>query len=478
MPTSALPALAKAALDEVALAFNVPSELCLFGITAAMAIAAQSNVDVVRPGGGSMPTSEMLLYIGASSSGKSLILRKFLSAVNELDDQFKPEFDQIRVEYKIRSKRWSKEFEKLIAKVERARSAGKEISLELQSKVSACRLAQPKPPRSVRFILTESTKIGLLRTSGNWPWISIVSHEGTKTLNGLVMDSGFVNTILDGDSIERDTGHGTQRMINPRGSIILITHPDAFKDFLGRHREDSTDNGLLPRTTAFAPFQANHPRDQYRAVQPCMPDLARFNARIREMLLNSLEAKLDGTFKQRILNLSPSAEVTWLTYARELKAATAQGNALHRVPAAAARSADKALRRAARDHLFLDEPSDHISDATMRNAISIEIGLLADWCALLGPAPEEPIEMQCARALHKTLYEHLQRGGITSFKASWLQPRASVLVRKQPHYDMAVTVLAHQGMLSIEQMFATRKATRFIHLNTNAILSVAPSYWV
>lgn len=476
--TSALPALAQAAVDEVAAIFNVQPHLGLFGTTAAMAIAAQSNVDVIRPGGGSMPTSEMLLYIGPSTSKKSLILRNFLSAVTEIDKEFAPKHEQVLAEYKIRLKRWTKEFETLIAEIESERSAGREISACLESNVTAYRSAKPKPPRNVRFIVNEATRAGLLRTSGNWPWGSIVSHEGTKTLDHLLLDSGFVNTFLDGDSIERDTGNGTQRMVNPRGSIILITHPEAFKCSLELHREGSTDNGLLPRASAFAPLEVPQPRDQYSAIQPDLPNLAKFNARIREMLLCSLEEKLDGTFSQRVLRLSPSAEVAWLTYARELKAATAQGNCLHHVPAAAARSAEKALRRAARDHFFIDESGDHISEVTIRNAISIELGLLGDWCVLLGPAPEEPIEIQCARALHKTLHEHLQRGGMTSFKASWLQPRASVLVRKQPHYDMAVMVLAHRGMLAIEQVFETRKATRIIHLNANAILSISPSYWV
>jgi hypothetical protein len=267
-------------------------------------------------------------------------------------------------------------------------------------------------------------------------------------------------------------------MVDPRSSIVLISHPDALKEVLDDHRASTTDNGLLPRMGIYAPFLGSQLPGQIYTVQPKLPKLQAFNARVKEMLLASLDAKIDGTFKPRLLKLEPAAEVTWLTYARELKAATAQGACLHRVPAAAARSAEKALRRAARDHAFSGEEGDQISEATMRSSIGIEIGQLGDWCALLGPPPDEPIEAQCARALHKTLHEHLQRGGMTSFPASWLQPRAAVLVRKQPHYDMALAVLATKCMLWENMNYSTRKPTRIIHLNVNAILSVSPNNWL
>jgi hypothetical protein len=473
-PTWLLTTLAKEAAYEVAYAFGVPPELCLFAATAAMAIATQSHVDVMRPGGGQMPVSEMLVYVGPSTSGKSLILQKFLEAADILDSEFKKGFDQTLEEHKIRVKLWTREYESLLIKLERARSAETELVAELESKVAVCRLARPKPPRLPRWILTEANKNGLLRTSGYWPWISIVSEEGTKTLSELMMDAGFFNTILDGKSIERDTGRSTQRMVNPRSSIVLISHPDALKEVLDHHRASTTDNGLLPRMGIYAPFLGSQLPGQIYTVQPKLPKLQAFNARVKEMLLASLDAKIDGSFKPMLLKLSPAAEVTWLTYARELKAATVQGACLYRVSAAAARSADKALRRAARDHAFAGEEGDLISDATMRNAIQIELGRLGDWCTLLGPPPEEPIEMQCARALYKTLYEHLQCGGMTSFKAAWLQPRASVLVRKQPHYDMAIAVLASKNMLREELVHLTKKPTRWVHLNVDAILSVSP----
>jgi hypothetical protein len=478
-PIWLLPTLAKDAAYEVAYAFGVPQELCLFAATAAMAIATQSHVDVMRPGGGQMPVSEMLVYVGPSTSGKSLILQKFLEVPDILDSEFKKGFDQTREEHEIRVKLWKRDFHGLLTKLELARSTETELVAELESKVAVCRLARPKPLRLPRWILTEANKNGLLRTSGYWPWISIVSEEGTKTLNELMMDAGFFNTILDGKSIERDTGRSTQRMVDPRSSIVLISHPDALKEVLERHRASTTDNGLLPRMGIYAPFLGSQLSGQIYTVQPKLPKLQAFNARVKELLLASLDAKIDGSFKPMLLKLSPAAEVTWLTYARELKAASLQGACLHRVSAAAVRSADKALRRAARDHAFSGEDGDQISEATMHNAIQIEIGRLGDWCALLGPPPDEPIEEQCARALHKTLYEHLRRGGMTSFPASWLQPRAAVLVRKQPHYDMALAVLASKNMLNeylIHQ--STRKATRIINLNVSAILSVDPSNWI
>lgn len=477
-PLWLLPTLAKDAAHEVAFAFGVPQEVCLFAATAAMAIATQSHVDVMRPGGGQMPVSEMLVYVGPSASGKSLILQKFLQAAENLDSEFKKGFDQTLEEHKIRVKLWTREYESLLVKLERARSGETELVTELESKVTVCRLSRPKPLRLPRWILTDANKNGLLRTSGYWPWISIVSEEGTKTLNELMMDAGFFNTLLDGKSIERDTGRSTQRMVDPRSSIILISHPDALKKVLDDHRETTTDNGLLPRIGIYAPPSGSQQPSQTYSVQPKLPKLDAFNARVKGMLLASLDAKIDGTFKPMLLKLSPAAEVTWLTYARELKAATVQGACLHRVPAAAARSADKALRRAARDHAFSGEEGDQISEATVRNSIGIEIGQLADWCALLGPTPDEPIEILCARALHKTLHEHLQRGGMTSFPASWLQPRAAVLVRRQPHYDMALEVLASKNMLHQSLIHSSRKPTRIIHLNVNAILSVAPSNWV
>ena len=477
--TWSLPPLAKSAAQEVAIAFSVPHDLCLFAATAAMAIATQSNVDVLRPGGGSMPVSEMLLYAGPAASGKSLVLWQFLEATVNLDREFKNELEQTRDEYNIRVKLWTREYQGLLTNLEHARSAADtELVAELEAKVAVCQLARPKPLRHPRWILSEANKSGLLRTSRNWPWISIVSDEGTKTLNEFLMDSGFINNILDGKSIERDTGRGTQSMVDPRGSIILISHPEALKEVLDRHRDCATDNGLLPRTSIYAPPLCNQPPGQIRETQPKLPYLEAFNARVKELLLASLDAKINGTFKPRILKLTPAAEVTWLTYARELKAATAQGYCLDRVPAAAARSAEKALRRAARDHAFSGEDGDLISEATMRNAIIIELWLLGNWCALLGPPPDEPIEIQCARAFHKTLYDHLLRGGMTSFKASWLMPRASALVRKQPHYDMAIAVLTAHQMLREEWVNSDRKPTRWIHVNVNAILSTLPGNWL
>jgi hypothetical protein len=197
-PTWLLPTLAREAAQEVVYAFGMPPELCLFAATAAMTIATQSHVDVMRPGGGQMPVSEMLVYVGPSTSGKSLILGKFLEAAEILDSEFKKGFDQTLEEHKIRMKLWTRDYESLLVKLERARSAETELVAELESKVAVCRLARPKPPRLPRWILTEANKNGLLRTSGYWPWISIVSEEGTKTLNELMMDAGFFNTILDG----------------------------------------------------------------------------------------------------------------------------------------------------------------------------------------------------------------------------------------------------------------------------------------
>lgn len=478
-PTWLLPTLAKEAAYEVAYAFGVPPELCLYAATAAMAIATQSHVDVIRPGGGQMPVSELLVYVGPSVTAKSLILAMFLDAAARLDTEYTSKFDQTLDEHKIRLKLWTRKYEGLLTKLEQARSAtDTEQAAELESKVAVCRIERPKPPRVPRWMLTEANKSGLLRNGRFWPWISIVSDEGTKILEDLLIDPGFINSILDGKSIERDTGRGTQRIVDPRISIILVTHPDALKKILDQHRASTTDNGLLPRVCIYAPPSTNMPPGQIKDTQPKLPRLEAFNARLKELLLASLEAKIDGTFKPTTLKLTPAAEVSWLTYARELKAATAQGYCLHRVAAAAARSSQKALRRAARDHAFAGEEGDLISDATMRNAIQIELGLLGDWCTLLGPPPEEPIEMQCARALHKTLYEHLQCGGMTSFKAAWLQPRASVLVRKQPHYDMAIAVLASQNMLREELVHLTKKPTRWVHLNVDAILSAYPINWL
>lgn len=475
--TCLLPPAASAAVNEAIGAFNVSPQLCMFAASAAMAVASQGNVDVIRPGGGVMPTSDMFIYVGPSGSGKSLILRHFLRAAYEVDAEYKTQFDGLLEEHKIRMDIWLRSHRRALEELERARRSGEADTGHLAAQVDESRISKPEPPRAPRWILTEATKAGLLRTLGYWPAVSLVSDEGTKLLYEILEDPGFFNTVLNGEAIERDTARGTQRVTDPRSSIILASHPGAFEALLQRHQAGTTDNGFLPRASIFAPLFSAGGVSSSSSAQPELPHLELFNARLKSKLVQGIDAKVSHTFLRRTLRLSPAAEVLWLIYARELKMATAVGGSLCHVPAAAARSAEKALRRAARDHDFSEAAGDLISEATIRNAITVELFLLFDWCVLVGPEPEEPIEVKCARALHEKLYRHLIQGGMDQFEVSWLQPRAPKWVKKQ-HYHMALAALAARGMLVEEDRYRTRKATRWIRLNTQAILSVLPGMLV
>ncbi|MXS81520.1 YfjI family protein [Nitrosomonas oligotropha] len=414
-PIESLPAIVKAAVDEVYGFVKAPIPLVAASAISALSLAIQTLHDVERAKELHSPTGLFLLTIADSGERKSTCDRFFTKAIIEYEDAqaeaAKPEIKN----YKADTESWEAKRWGFKDKIRNNAKDGKPTTSQ-ESELRLLEQNKPEPPRIPRLIYVDATPEALAYSlAKQWPSGGVVSAEGGIVFgsHGMGKDSvmrnlAMLNQLWDGANLKVDRRTSESFIVSgARLTVALQVQPETLKSFFEK-------SGALARGTGFlARFLISWPESMqghrlFTEAPESWPQLAKFNRRIEEILNIPAPIRKDsGGLTPMMLTLTPEAKSAWINFHDGIEVQLFSGGVLFDVRDVASKIADNATRLAALFHVF-EGVSGAISVDAFERASAIVAWHLHESRRFFGELAL-PAELTDAVRLNDWLIQHCKR---------------------------------------------------------------------
>ncbi len=228
-----------------------------------------------------------------------------------------------------------------------------------------------------------------------------------------------------------------------------MVQPEALRGFLER-------GGTLPRGTGFiARFLIAWPESTqgtraYRPAPEAMPQVALFQARIRDLLAQPLATDAHGCLTPVVLDLSPQARAEWIRFHDEVERELGARGAFRGVRDVAAKAAENVTRLAALFHVLEHGAKGAITFEEVRAAACIVSWHLNEARRLLADL-DTPPTLAAAIRLDAWLRSEAQANGTNSVSTKRIYQYGPNCVRDSRDLRAALAILAERGRAWLEE---------------------------
>lgn len=345
-PIDALGPLRPAA-EAVHLATQAPMALCAQSVLGAAALAVQARHDVVLPGGGRKPLTQLFVSIAESGERKTSVDRIALRAVYQVEEKWREQNVELMVGYLADLAGWKEA-------VEKAKKSGKGDRAVIRSELLSIGSEPPPPPHPMLLIADPTPEALVLHLAGR-PWGGVFTAEGGILVGGSAFNDesrmrtgALLNTLWDGEPIRRRrVSTGSTFLPGRRCSAHVMLQPVVANKLLGDEVLDGL--GMLARMLVVAPDSTAGTR-MFRDRDPSTAiPLANYDARLQQLLEAQPRLKADGVdvLDPEPLECSAEARELWIAFYDFAEAAIGDVGAWRGIRAFGAKAAEHAGRLAA-----------------------------------------------------------------------------------------------------------------------------------
>lgn len=301
---------------------QVPDEMALTNILAAVACVCQGLIDVAYPDGSPMPTSLVLFTVAASGEGKTPVQNMAFQAIRRSDQARRLSHDvKASNEYAAAFEVWDTKRKALKGAVAQLLKKGEDSAKADEALRNHLR-SEPQRPLGSKLLYDDMTPSGLLVKLGeNWPYACVNNTNAAAAMFGSAFeDLTLFNKLSDGDSIVRDRASAASLELHgARLTINVAVQPESCRKFLTRQGGFARHSGFLPRALIVLPASLVGKRNVgARALSFNTASMA-FDMRITA-LLERLAARSDsGNFQRTTVYMSLNAQMRWSQFAQEVE---------------------------------------------------------------------------------------------------------------------------------------------------------------
>jgi hypothetical protein len=388
-PIKALGGVLGPAARKIAESCKVPDALAGQCVLAAWTYAAQGLWDVELHGRRS-PTSGFFLTIAESGDRKSAVDRIALRQIYRHQDLLAKRYGKKLKEFQGAQDRYKRE-ERRLHRLEDGEARARALQ----------RLGEP-PQRSTSpiIICDDPSMEGLIKhLAAGRPSAGIFSDEGGKFVGGYAMRSdnarntaAALNLIWDGGPLTRVRANDEPLSLSGRRVSIHLMLQPAIAEHLTASPE-LIGQGFLSRCLATMPESLAGHRD-YEAVNIYeLPEVKRYEARLRKLLRRSLPIK-PGTRNELdpgVLTPTKLAAKCWVKFHDAVDRASGPGGELKSIYSFAAKAPEHALRLAAVLAAVGNPACKWIRIKVMKNAIALVRYHIREALRLYGVGAGDPL---------------------------------------------------------------------------------------
>lgn len=414
-PAESLPAIVKAAVEEVHGFAKAPVPMVAASAISALSLAIQAHYDVERASALHSPTGLFLLTIADSGERKSTCDRFFTKAIIDYEDAQAEAAKPAIKNHNADMDSWESRRCGIRDKIRSEAKSGKPTGNQ-EAELRLLEQNKPEPPRVPRLIYADATPEALAYSlAKQWPSGGVVSAEAGIVFgsHGMGKDSvmrnlATLNQLWDGASLKIDRRTSESFTVSgARLTVALQVQNETLNSFFEK-------SGALARGTGFlARFLVSWPESTqgfrlFTEAPDSWPKLAAFNRRITKILNIHAPIRQDaGGLKPQMLTLTPEAKAAWIEFHDGIEAQLSSGGVLFDVRDVASKIADNATRLAALFHVF-EGGAGAISLDALERASAIVAWHLNESRRFFGEIAL-PAEMADAVRLNDWLVQHCKR---------------------------------------------------------------------
>ena len=363
-PLDALPDLIRAAVEEVKGFTKAPIPIVASSALAAVSLATQAHVDVMRADKLTGPVGLFTLTIAESGERKSTCDSFFSSKIQEYEREqaelAKPDLQRHAAELAA----WEAQREGLLAAVKQTTRSGKlenEKSVDnLYDDLVALEGKKPVAPRVAKLIRGDDTPENLAWVMGReWPSAGVITAEagivfGAHAMgkDSIMRNLSLLNTLWDGGTLS--IGRRTSESFIVHGARLTIglqVQEATLRSFFEQSGGLARGTGFLARFLVAWPESTQGFR-LFTEPPDAWPSLETFNRRIADILNTPPPIQEDGTLSPAMLSLGPDAKAAWVAFHDEIEGKLRTGGELYDVRDVASKAADNVARLAALFQVF------------------------------------------------------------------------------------------------------------------------------
>jgi putative DNA primase/helicase len=456
-PDEALPRILRDAVRQAQAFVQAPMALVACSAISALSLAAQGLANVRRDHQLVGPISLYLLAVADSGERKTTCDAIFCPALRDWEtgrrQEMSPKIAKLEAATAVFEAKKAGILEAIKHKRRRAQdTAGEERELE------ALVGHAPVPPLIPRLLYADATPEALAHAlATGWPSGGVLSAEAGAVFgaHGMGQDTilrnlALLNVLWDGGEMAIDRRSRPSFVLRGRRLTFgLMVQPEALRGFLERA-------GTLPRGTGFiARFLIAWPGSTqgtraYRPAPEAMPQVALFEARIRELLAQPLATDAHGCLTPAVLELSPLAHAEWIRFYDEVECELGARGIFRGVRDVAAKAAENAARLAALFHVLEHGASGTIASEEIRAAACIVGWHLNEARRLLADL-DTPPSLAAAIRLDSWLRNEAQANDTNRVPTKRIYQYGPNCVRDSRDLRAALAILAERGRARMEE---------------------------
>lgn len=434
-PSNKLGRVIGGAVFDVMMQTSAPVGLIATTALSASAAAIHSEYDVMRPHGGTCPTSLFSLIVAESGERKTTVDNIFFA--------FLKEFDQ-------------------------------EVYLEYLAEYGDD--PKNKPPR---FIYSDTTPIGFVQClSRNSPNALLIEDEAGRVFSSdLIGDLALLNKGWDGATIYVDRAKTSFRVINPRVGISWMIQPRVFKDFLDKKGDQAKRIGFFARCLVAHPQSTQGNRFKALGNDGEIPDyqphaLTEWRKRATALIRgqDAYHRTGQGVPPKKVLKFSEAAASRFIQMENEIEVQNQYQGRYFRVKEFGSKLAENIARISAVLHLFDDNESLVISVQTLESAIEISKWYAREYLELFDSDSPSQIEEYWGNLLWNWLVGYVHRTNQDLIPRNTVLQLGPAQLRKTAILDIAIENLFKKQLVGVQENLVStmpfrRKKTRYLHIN-------------
>lgn len=453
-PIESLPAIVKAAVEEVHGFVKAPVPMAAASAISALSLAIQAHYDVERASALHSPTALFMLTIADSGERKSTCDRFFTKAIIDYEDARAEAAKPAIKNYNADMDSWEAKRSGIKDKIRSEAKSGKSTASQ-EDELRALEYGKPEPLRIPRLLYADATPEALAYSLAKaWPSGGVVSAEAGIVFgsHGMGKDSvmrnlATLNQLWDGASLKID--RKTSESFAVRGArltVALQVQTETLSSFFEK-------SGALARGTGFlARFLVSWPESTqgfrlFSEAPDSWPKLAAFNWQITKILNIPAPIKEDGALAPQMLTLTPEAKAAWIEFHDGIEMQLPGGGVLFDVRDVASKIADNAVRLAALFHIF-ESGVGAISLDSFERASAIVAWHLNESRRFFGEIAL-PAEIADAVRLNDWLIQHCKREHTHCVAKRFAQQYGTI--RDATRLNAAITELVAMDRIQIRQ---------------------------
>ncbi|MCK9503829.1 MAG: YfjI family protein [Porticoccaceae bacterium] len=441
--------IAKRAADEVENNIKSPDGMSLYCALSAASLATQKLVKIKLPHGAIVPVSTQTVCGGNSGDRKSATANKFFSEFDEFEKELRRSYENELVTFLRDQKKWQKKQSLLERARERCANQRQDLT-KSEWDLAEHALLKPSEPKVFRILYQDTTTAGLFQgIYKNSSSAGLISLEGSELLatNKAYADYPKQNQAWDGQTIRFDRANGQTILLDDIYlSVLMMIQPDWFFSFLQKKGGDIRAVGLCARWILWFPPSKQGAR-RVNNFTLSWQHLDMFNERIRELLVENVEAELDPDFKPEVLEFSPDAEELYIHYYNRIEDQQLPGGIYFELADHASKLAENAARVAGAMHKF-EGYHGQVDWQTLQSAIDIVDAASAHFRGIFTPIPQEK---QDSWSLDEWLDRFRMPGHryYRDVERSYMQNSGPSGVRQKARLDPALDELMRNGRVAL-----------------------------